>query len=377
MGALARSLVATLAVLTFLLLPASAEQRVALVVGNGAYVNAGKLANPGNDARDIAAALKGLGFVVVEAYDTDKRKFDDAIKAFSGQLAKADVALFFYAGHGIQVGLQNYVLPVDAKLARERDLEFEGVKLEFILRQMELDREGKTSIVILDACRDNPLARNLAASMGTRSASIGRGLATAPAGLGTFIAYSTQPGNVALDGQGRNSPFAAALLKHMAVPGRNLPALLIEVRKEVVVQTNGQQVPWDHSALTTDFSFVTGSAAQVALVAPTPGARAAPPPPPLPPAAVVGAVPPVQKRQDQSARSAAAFEQAENVRLDGNVFSSSRQPNPDACRLQCDQNPSCVGFQHGRRVPVMGQCQLLDRIESRVEDASWRSGFRK
>ncbi|HZV54443.1 MAG TPA: caspase family protein, partial [Rhodocyclaceae bacterium] len=120
---------------------------------------------------------------------------------------------------------------------------------------MELDRDGKTSIVILDACRDNPLARNLARSMGTRSTSIGRGLAQVETGVGTFIAYSTQPGNVALDGEGRNSPFTAALVKGVRGPGRNLTAVMIEVRKEVLAATGGRQVPWDHSALTGDFYF--------------------------------------------------------------------------------------------------------------------------
>ncbi len=353
--------------------PAAAEVRVALVVGNGAYVNTARLANPLNDARDIAAALKARGFAVVEAYDADKRKLDEAVRAFAERLTKADVALFFFAGHGLQVGLQNFILPVDAKLARERDLEFEAVKLEFVLRQMEIDREGKISIVILDACRDNPLARNLASSMGTRSTAIGRGLATAPAGLGTFIAYSTQPGNVALDGDGRNSPFAAALLKHMPVPGRNLPALLIEVRKDVVAATKGQQVPWDHSALTADFSFVQGaSPAAVAVVTPRavePGAIAAVPP--------ASRTPPIQKKQDLAAQSATAFELNDSVRLEGNVFSSARMPNVDACRIQCDANPVCLGYQHGRRIPVMGQCQLFDRVEARHEDASWRSGVRR
>ena len=124
----------------------------------------------------MTASLKAVGFDVVEALDADQRKLDGALRAFTDKLANADVALFFYAGHGLQVGAQNYLVPIDAKLERERDLEFETVKLEFVLRQMEIDREGKTTIVILDACRDNPLTRNLARSMGTRSAGIGRGL---------------------------------------------------------------------------------------------------------------------------------------------------------------------------------------------------------
>ncbi len=251
---------------------ANAENRVALVVGNTAYSNAPRLANPTNDAHDMTAALKAAGFDVIEAIDASKSKFDSAMRGFAEKLGSADVALFYYAGHGLQVGAQNYLVPIDAKLERERDLEFEAVKLDFVLRQMEIDREGKTTIVILDACRDNPLARNLARTMGTRSASIGRGLAAAAAGLGTFISYSTQPGNVALDGDGRNSPFAKALAKHVGVKGRNLQATMIAVRKDVVAATQGKQVPWDHSAMTGDFYFVPGDATPAAGTVSAPAA---------------------------------------------------------------------------------------------------------
>mgnify|MGYP001174247080 FL=1 len=128
---------------------------------------------------------------------------------------------------------------------------------------MEIDRDGRTSIVLLDACRDNPLARNLARQMGTRSANVGQGLAPVQTGVGTLIAYATQPGNVALDGQGRNSPFTAALLSAIKQPDRNITAVMVDVRKSVLAATGGKQVPWDHSALTGDFYFqraaVTGS----------------------------------------------------------------------------------------------------------------------
>lgn len=239
---------------------AQAERRIALVVGNAAYTSAGALANPVNDASDIASALKVLGFEVISGTDLDKRSFDIKLREFSRALPKSDVALFFYAGHGLQVSGRNFLVPVDAQLQGERDLDFEGVSLDFILKQMELERDGKTSIVLLDACRDNPLARNLARTMGTRSAAVGQGLAQVQAGVGTFVAYSTQPGNVALDGQGRNSPFTSALTKALTKPDRTLTSIMIDVRKDVLASTNGRQVPWDHSALTGEFYFKLASA---------------------------------------------------------------------------------------------------------------------
>jgi uncharacterized caspase-like protein len=177
------------------------------------------------------------------------------VREFARALSEADTAVFFYAGHGLQVSLQNYLVPVDATIDTERDLDFEVVRLDLVLKHMELEREGKTSIVFLDACRDNPFKENLARSMGTRAISIGQGLAEVQTGVGTFIAYSTQPGNVASDGAGRNSPFAGALKRHIPEPGRNLNAIMIDVRKDVLEETHGRQVPWDHSALTQDFYF--------------------------------------------------------------------------------------------------------------------------
>jgi uncharacterized caspase-like protein len=244
-----------LVALMLMLTSAQAEKRVALVVGNTHYQHSAALSNPVNDANDIAAVLKSLGFEVLLGLDLDKRAFDLKVRDFARALAQADTALFFYAGHGLQVSLQNYLIPIDAAIEGEPDLDFEGVRLDLVLKHMELDREGKTDIVFLDACRDNPFTANLARTMGTRAVSLGRGLAPVQTGVGTFIAYSTQPGNVAADGTGRNSPFAAALKRHMAEPGRNLTAIMIDVRKDVLEETHGRQVPWDHSALTEDFYF--------------------------------------------------------------------------------------------------------------------------
>ena len=241
--------------LLLLAVPAAAEKRVALVVGNSNYTEVGTLPNPVNDANLISSALKSAGFEVILGVNVDKREFDTRIRNFAALLENADVAIFFYAGHGLQVSGHNYLIPVDAHLQGERDLDFDAVNLDFIMKQMELGREDKTNIVFLDACRDNPFTRNLARSMGTRSVSIGKGLAQVETGVGTFIAYSTQPGNVALDGSGANSPFTAALSKHVREPGRDLTSVMIETRKDVLAATNGKQVPWDHSALTGEFYF--------------------------------------------------------------------------------------------------------------------------
>ena len=253
-------LLAPIVAYLLLVLPAAAEKRVALVVGNSGYVHANALPNPVNDAGDMAKALAEVGFEVILGLDLSKSGFDGKVRDFARALEKVDVALLFYAGHGLQVSGKNYLVPVDAKLQVERDLDFEAISLDFVLKQMELDRDDKTNIVFLDACRDNPLVRNLARSMGTRSATIAQGLAQVQAGVGTFIAYSTQPGNVALDGEGRNSPFTAALVKDLRLPDRNLNAVMIEVRKDVTAATGGKQVPWDLSALTGDFYFQLAAA---------------------------------------------------------------------------------------------------------------------
>lgn len=229
--------------------PATAfGHRVALVIGNGDYRFAPKLGNPTNDAADIAASLRKLGFDVVTGIDLDRRAFDDTIREFGRKLDRADLALFFYAGHGLQVGGKNYLVPIDAKLERAGDLALDAVDVGTVLAQMEAEK--RVNLVFLDACRDNPLARSLARSLGTRSASVGQGLATIQSAIGTMIAYSTQPDNVALDGDGRNSPFVAALLKHVGDPGTDISVVMRRVRSDVIAATHEKQVPWDHSSLT-------------------------------------------------------------------------------------------------------------------------------
>jgi tetratricopeptide (TPR) repeat protein len=222
-------------------------RRVALVVGNSDYRYAGKLANPTNDETDFAQTLRQLGFEVVAGSNLDRHGMDDAIREFGRKLEGADLALFFYAGHGLQVGGKNYLVPVDAKLERAGDLALDAVDISTVLAQMEVAK--RVNLVFLDACRDNPLARSLASSLGTRAIAVGTGLASVQSAIGTMIAYSTQPDNVALDGSGRNSPFTAALLKHIATPNVEIGTIMRRVRADVVAATQERQVPWDSSSL--------------------------------------------------------------------------------------------------------------------------------
>ena len=276
-GDIMRLLLSALCLL-LLTAPAGAEKRIALVIGNSAYLHTGRLANPKNDATDMAAALKMQGFQVIEGLDLDKGAFDLKVRDFATALRNAEAGVFFYAGHGLQIAGQNYLVPIDARAEGADALEFEMVRVDVVHRIME--RQTSTNILFLDACRDNPLARNLARSMGTRSAEIGRGLAPIESGVGTLISFSTQPGNVALDGKGRNSPFAGALVRQLSKPTDDLSSILIAVRNDVMKETQRKQVPWEHSALTGRFFF-----------APPPQATApdAVPPIPTPPVAVASA----------------------------------------------------------------------------------------
>lgn len=254
----ARAARAAVALLALLLLVAvagpagAADRRVALVIGNGAYAHAPALPNPPNDAAAVAAALQRIGFEVLSGRDLDKEQTVDLLRRFERSLKDASVGLVFYAGHGLQVDGRNYLIPIDAQLESEADLQFDAVPLDVVLGQLE--RAVPVQVVFLDACRDNPLARTLARSMGrTRSSALGQGLAPARASVGALIAYATQPDNVALDGDGAHSPFTAALLRHLDTPGLEIRQMLTRVRKSVLEETDGRQVPWDHSSLTGDF----------------------------------------------------------------------------------------------------------------------------
>jgi uncharacterized caspase-like protein len=231
---------------------ADTGRRVALVVGNGAYQNAPALHNPANDAK--AEALRGLGFEVIEATDLDQPAMLDQVDEFSAKLEGAEAGLFYYAGHGLQVGGENYLVPVDARLQREAQVRLQTLPLQTVLATMEVT--VPTRIVLLDACRDNPLAQQLKRTMGaSRSQAVGQGLAEVRTAVGTLIAYSTGPGDVAADGQGEHSPFTGALLDHISTPGLEVRVILSRVREEVLERTSKRQVPWDSSSLLGEFYF--------------------------------------------------------------------------------------------------------------------------
>jgi uncharacterized caspase-like protein len=241
-------------ILLFMVPSEACARAVALVIGNAAYQATPPLSNPDNDARGMAKALRGVGFEVAEHVDLDKSGMDDALRQFARTSRSAEVALFFYAGHGLAVGEKSYLVPIDAELNDPIDLDFETVTLEVITRVLE--SEPRTSLIFLDACRDNPLARRLARGLSaTRSAAVTSGLMAMGASSGMLIAYATQPGYVAADGLGEHSPFTDALLRHIGSPGLEVRQLMTRVRKEVLATTDGRQQPWDHSSLTEDFYF--------------------------------------------------------------------------------------------------------------------------
>ncbi|HEX2886380.1 SUMF1/EgtB/PvdO family nonheme iron enzyme [Vineibacter terrae] len=242
--------------------PSHADRRVALVIGNGAYTQAAPLTNPANDARAVAAALERLGFEVVSGFDVSNADLRKAVRSFADKLVGADVALFFYAGHGLQVAGENYLIPIDAAIRNEADLDFNAVKMDLVSRQM--DREAKVKIIMLDACRDNPFQKELSRSMSrTRSATVKQGLAEISNTAGTLIAFATDPGSVALDGDGQHSPFTAALLKHIETPGIEIGLMMRRVTKDVFEATGERQRPWTNASLTGELYLKPGAPAAV------------------------------------------------------------------------------------------------------------------
>lgn len=235
--------------------PSTNESRVALVIGNSNYQAVAALANPRRDADAVAAALRAIGFQTVTLkIDLSRNQLIDALHTFSVAAEKADWAVVYFAGHGIEVGGLNYLIPIDAKLQTDRDVQYEAVALDQVLGAVEGAK--KLRLILLDACRDNPFLRQMRRSVASRS--IGRGLGSIEPDAGTLVVYAAKHGEVALDGDSANSPFVTALLKDIATPGVEIRKLFDLVRDDVMDATHRRQQPYTYGSLPgrQDFYFV-------------------------------------------------------------------------------------------------------------------------
>lgn len=238
---------------------ANSTPNTAWVIGNGAYEYSSPLPNPPNDAKVIAAVLRESGWIVEIVLDTSTAELSALAQRAAQASESSKQSLLFYAGHGMQIDGKNYMVPVDFNPAGQSPL----AQLVPLGRFIDnLIHPGTQLVVILDACRNNPMAISLSAelesSRGVRLSSstprkVGRGLAEVTTSAGTFIAFATEPGNVALDGRGTNSPFTTALVQHLGTPGEEIGRVLQRVRRDVIKATAGSQIPWDHSSLTEPF----------------------------------------------------------------------------------------------------------------------------
>ena len=228
---------------------AIAASRVALVVGNSQYVTLPQLHNPANDAAALAEALRSIGFEVVSVNDGDRGRLMAAIDQFGEISRGAEIALFYFAGHGVQVAGTNYLLPIDSTLSSQEDLNTQGLQADLVIEKLKV-AAPRAGIVILDACRDNPLPVSIAgATRGLKVGALTSGLARLDGVSGVLIAYATAPGQVAYDGAGANSPFVAALIRYLAEPGLEISMLFRKVRQQVMESTAGAQIPWVEEAL--------------------------------------------------------------------------------------------------------------------------------
>jgi hypothetical protein len=242
--------------------PSDRPRKLALVIGNAAYRGVSRLANPVNDAKAVGENLRDMGFEVAEGIDLSHVEMDDQLRRFLLKAAGARTALLFYAGHGVQIDGRNYLLPVDADLRHGGDVETNMLALDTILAGLQ--DSIRANIVVLDACRDDPrVAQTVSTELG-RNATVRAGLAApstprtaSAAGAGTLVAFATAPGEVALDGDGRNSPFSSALTRHIGTPGLEVQQMFTRVRAEVVASTRNRQVPWTNSSLLGDVYLVS------------------------------------------------------------------------------------------------------------------------
>jgi hypothetical protein len=273
------TLIVSVICMAFAATAAKADRRVAFVVGNGAYKNVAALPNPSIDAKAMASALRNVGFEVVEGTNLTRDKMTERLLDFGKKAQGADVAVFFYAGHGIAISGTNYLLPIDADIKSEMDVKL-GAAINIDLTLEQTMGDAKVKLVFLDACRDNPFAAKIKSNSATRSVNVQTGLAEMKSGEGTLIAFATGPGQTALDGQeGTNSPFTRALLANITTPGVEIQQAMTKVRAQVNEETHKGQLPWGHTNLIGSV-YLNGAPAPAA-----PGAA------PAAPAAVAAAAP--------------------------------------------------------------------------------------
>ena len=371
------------------------ERRVALVIGNGAY-KAAPLKNPVNDARDMAAALKRLGFDVTLLTDAGQQEMDTAVREFGLKLRQGGSGLFYYAGHGLQVSGENYLVPVGADIQTESDVRYTCLPAGMVLGKME-DARNDLNIIILDACRNNPFARNFRSSE--------QGLAKMDAPTGSLISYATAPGSVASDGTGRNGLFTQHLLNNMATPGLPITEVFMRVRQSVVAETKRKQVPWEASSLIGQFYFAGATNAPQQAIAPV-VVSAIPSPASLAPSAPVAAVPAKAldlktekkrmaeeaarlKREQQELSQLLAF-QAEKDRLDAErqkleqakLLALAPRPKQTPPALPPAQSLAPQAGAHIAQFAALARAGLPDArayfeqaVQARPDDADARAGL--
>lgn len=264
-----------IAVTCLLATAASAAERVALLIGNSAYTHVPALPNPVNDAASLGTSLERLGFTVEHADNLDYDAMRRVLIEFSAKAAGAEIALVFYAGHGIEIDRQNFLVPVDARLASDRAVMLEAIPLDTVL--MAVEGATKLKVVLLDACRDNPFVNQMRRSGATRS--IGRGLARVEPNTGTMIGFAAKEGTTANDGDGTHSPYTQALLDNVEQPGLEISLMFRRIRDSVLKETGGQQEPFAYGSLPSESIYLV-----------PPGATGAPEPQ-APPQALVSAPP--------------------------------------------------------------------------------------
>ena len=346
----------------------AAGQRVALVIGNGSYAHAPALANPLNDAADMGGALERLGFEVTRIENADVETLRRGLHEFKRAASVSDVAVLFYAGHGIEVDGRNFLVPVDARLQSDDDVEFETVPLELVSRAVEGARELR--LIILDACRDNPFAAAMQRAGATRS--IGRGLARVEPSGDTLVAYAAKEGAVAEDGEGRNSPYTAALLAHLEEPGLEVSWMFREVRDAVLASTGGRQEPFVYGSLSSKRVYLA--------------AAPEPPPEPAPPTAEAQASPAPAAGESEALRALAEREFWVSVKDSAHAADIEayleRYPNGiyetlarnRLARLQAA--PEETGAAEAGDAPAPGDAAVSGRLEAarlEAERAFWAS----